>query len=646
MKGYNIDEIEFEDDSNLTTPELLTGEYLTSIGKNIQPNAEVEGGEYVQFPDKETQKVAGKDHEQGGVPVNIPDGTKVLSKSLNLSKQQAKMLKDVFDIELTTKDNYSAALDKYTKKIGLKKLNDEQEEIFRTLEKTLDKTKDPKTLKLNKAFISEKIQEIENKKEPLEKQRSQFFDTLFELQEKSKADKGDEDAKFRYGGIQKAKFDAIATKLGLDPEQAAIMLKAKREGTLPKYEEGGIKDELPPYVEANAYTPQGIRRLNTYRQKSGLAPIPETSSKEAVKKAVLEMQNKVAKEHPDLVYQYMLDESHQPNNKLLSKLPKEYEQSNAGLKKAVEDGKLKKEDVIDAYQDGLWWYRAVDPTTPAVLPPPPKTTTTTPPDETVIPPPAGAPKPKGTGTRIVDTVTETPKKEYARAFYMPDQSVMPPTPPEGHLKTNIRLDRIDPLRIGIDQTIQDTTDQRNFVLNQLDSLPEAQRAAITANLLANSQKTVADAATKANMANAQNYSQAELFNIQQRGQEQMFDAQNALDFERRQFTANAKYDESLRNYFDYNRKVNTTNFQNQQKLNLIDSLFPDYDLDYMGATVSYNPKSEWKPVVAGLGNTGEEMTKEELEAERKRSQIELARTQAEKNRIQNNRNSLLGFLFS
>lgn len=587
MKGYNVDEIEFEDDSNLTTPELLTGEYLTSIGKNVQPNAEVEGGEYVQFPDKETQKVAGKDHEQGGVPVNIPDGTKVLSKSLNLSKQQVKMLKDIFDIELTTKDNYAAALDKYTKKIGLKKLNDEQEDVFKSLEKTLDKTKDQKTLRLNKAFISEKIQEIGNKKEPLEKQRAQFFDTLFELQEKSKADKGDEEAMFRYGGIQKTKFDAIATKLGLDPEQAAIMLRAKREGTIPKYEDGGKKGGDPTSAQALKPIPPGQRRGKSFYGKVNEDMFRQTreanpwfnwtnfdpSKKEDVKR--------FQGEYNQLIEKYKL-----PANQV--KIDGMFGEQTQSIK--VDYGVADKE-VTEKVQENK-------------LPPEAKIEV----EKT---------KPPGTGTRIEDKVRTTPKPTYPRAFFMPDQSVMPPTPPEAHLKANIRLDRIDPLRIGIDQTIQDTADQRNFVTDQLDSLPESQRAAITANLLANSQKTVSDAATKANMVNAQNYSQAELFNIQQRGQEQMFGSQNALDFERRQFTANAKYDESLRNYFDYNRKVNTTNFQNQQKLNLIDSLFPDYDLDYMGASVSYNPKSEWQPTVTGLGNTGEQLTKEQWEAQQK-----------------------------
>jgi hypothetical protein len=690
MKGYKIDEIEFEDD-NTPLSKKLTGEYLTGVSprSGVEPNAEVEGGEYVQFPDKETQKVAGPDHEQGGVPVNIPDGTKILSKSLNLNKQQVSTIQDIFDIEFSVKDTYASALDKYTKKIGLKRLNDEQEEVFQQLEK-IEKKKDidTKTKRQNHIFLSQKINNIEEQKKPLEQQRAQFFDIVFEMQEKSKADKGDQEAMFRYGGIQREKFETISKKLGLDPRQAAMMLQAKRAGKIENFSLGGEMgtEDVPPYLEREAYTAKGVARLNNYRKKVGLEPLPETSSRQEIQKAVREMQTNMAKENPDLVVDYMLQVSHQPNNKLSGKLKQlGYEQTNDGVKQALKEGKLKNNDIIDAYQDGLWWYRALGTDVKRVSPQEfeeiqrelaqrgvtqgeysylydPKT-------NTYVRYETGDDDNKGPGTGIItgdntedkdpaaggsllqDNVTFTPQRSYPKLFFMPDQSVLPPTPPEAHLKANIRLERIDPVRIGIEQTIQDTNDQRNFVSDQLSSLPESQRAALMANLLASSQKTVADAAFKANVTNAQNYAQAEQFNIQQSGQEQLYDTQNALSFEQRQMTAKAKADEALRGYYDYNRKVNITNLQNQQRLNLIDSLFPDFDLDFYGASINYNPKTPWSPTV-NVNTTIEgedQMTPEELKAARDAQRLrneQVREQQMQQNmRIQQQRAMQAGLLF-
>ena len=169
-----------------------------------------------------------------------------------------------------------------------------------------------------------------------------------------------------------------------------------------------------------------------------------------------------------------------------------------------------------------------------------------------------------------------------------------PTGLEAQLKGNIRLERIDPVRIGIEQNLQEIANQRAFATQQIEGLPEAQKAGVLANLMASANKAANQATTAANVTNAQNIAQAELFNIQQSGNEQLYGLNNALSFEQRQLTAKAKTEEELRNFYDYNRKVNNTNFLNQQKLNLMGTLFPDYSLNFMGNAVDYAPTSEWQ----------------------------------------------------
>jgi hypothetical protein len=732
MKGFDIDKIEEIDNGGKTQEQLLTGEYLTRVNpkSGMQPNAEVEGEEYVQFPDKETQRVEGPAHEQGGVPVVLPDETKILSKTLKLTKQQAKSLSNLFDVEVTEKDSYASALDKYTKKIGLAKLNQEQEEVFSTLKKqTENKNINSKTQKVNQDFLSKKIHGIEQRKEPLEKERAKMFDVLFEAQERTKAESGDQEAVFRYGGIQKSNFEATARKLGLDPTQAAMMLRSKREANLNIYEKGGQvsmysgggiflgagEQRLPTAADlspedqqkviayykgfnkgfaakletnpelfkeiilnqalVNDIRTKGHGNINTGQQPTdrntrllpnaptygdlnqerldnwALAPYYEAKTgkkfKDITSKEIGEMQKQyydALKGFDEVEYFSGIAPGRVADNMMGNVTSSYYRKqvylpakesgvidvdrllsvSREEAQRELDKYDLKYED-LKPYMNAAVKYISVGPEAPANTPNP--QTPATPPAET--PPPTD---PLATGEPIQDRVGQLPGREYPRLFFTPDQSVLPPTQMEAHLKANNRLQRIDPVRIGIEQTLQDTADQRNFVADQIQNLPESQRAAVLANLMATSQNTINKAATQANVVNAQNESQAELFNIQQAGQEGMMETNNALDFERRQFTAKGKADEQLRNYMDYNRKVNVTNFQNMQKLNLLDSLFPDFDLDFFGASVNYNPKSEWAPVVDNMPQqtsaqnlTPEEMRLKAEEARLKRAELAFAK---------------------
>jgi len=701
MKEFNIKDIELVDNGGKSAPELLTGEFLTAVNRSsgITPNAEVEGGEYVKFPNKETQRVAGKDHEEGGVPVKLPDTTKILSKSLFLSKQQVETLSKLFDVDLTTKDSYATVLDKYTKKIGLKKLNEEQEQVFTVLEKENKKENiDSKTKRVNNAYLSKKINDIEQNKKPLEEQRAKLFDVLFQAQEKSKADSGDQEAIFRYGGIQKSNFEAIATKLGLDPMEAAMMIKENRNQKI-MFNDGGIfRGGNTNLITGENLTPEQRSKLLIYYKKHN-PQLADALNQNKVKWESLVFNPGLVqkidattdprtipteKQSPDrspkllksgtfggvdqgmvdgfVLADYAVAKYKKPITEMtpeeIGVLQRDYNTATTALTEGsfnynsnpgkISDDKFgnrtasfarqnvtikgTKPEVIDVdklfsqtpeqidvilkdyglshkdiekYQNAAVKFITINPdapeanTVPAVTPPKKEEDPTVKLDE---------------GTGIIDVVAQTPGKEYPRLFFSPDQSVLPPQAPEAHLKANIRTGRIDPIRVGIEQTIQETANQRNFIADQVSSLPESQRAAVLANLLASSQETINKASVQANTINAQNQSQAELFNIQQAGQEDIANVNNALDYERRQFTAKAKSDESIRQYYDYNRKINITNLQNNQKLNLLDSLFPDYDLDFFGASTNYNPKSEWAPVVNNRPQqTTTPKTKEEME---------------------------------
>jgi hypothetical protein len=714
MQGYNIKDVKFENDKEIDKSKLLTGEVIQGLpaDSEIVPNSELEKEEYIKFPDGVTQKVVGNGHERGGVKMNIPDGTKVVSKSIVPNKKQVEKLNKDFGLDVSLKDTYAKIIDKYTKKIGLEKLNKEQEEVFEMFEKELQKKgQDQGTARVNREYLSKKINDIENNKKPLEEQRASFFDIVFEMQEdvkkKMKLPAQDEEPEFKYGGVSKKGFEAMCKRMGLDPNKATAQLKAKRSGqTLPEFKDGGIfvkeddkkmptgstlsdtqKDLLVQYY--NKYNKPLAEALKTGRLKweqhvfnPGLLSDLEVRKPEDIQTGYQKRDSDLglteAKTYGDLTKErvegFVLKDYYeskygkpfsQITDEEIGRLQEEYNEaltptgysyysgvkgdtevsdralgnrtssymrrvvplggkksgtidvdrlygmSEEEINKELEDYGLTYDQIKD-YQNAAVKYIEISPEETEETAEEPKTKVE---DKKVTY--------EGKEGNLKDNVKGSPAVNRPKLFFTPDESVLPPTAQEPHLKGDIRFQRIDPIRIGIEPTLQAVAEQREFTSEQLDNLPPSQRAAVMANLAATGQKTISNASMQANMTNAQNISQAELFNIQQAGQEEIYGLNNALNFEQRQLTAQAKTEEAVQQYYDYNRKLGVKNFENMQKLNLLDSLYPDFDLDYFGASVNYNPKSDFMPTVAYTykNEAGEDVegtrqiTPEEKEAE-------------------------------
>lgn len=682
MKKYPIDEIELEDGGeHASQEELLTGEVIKGLkpGKGIERNAEVEKNEYIQFPDGVTQKAVGNKHEKGGIDLSIPDGTKVVSDHLTVGASFAKKLQKEFGISVKAGDTYAKAIDKYTTKIGLKKLNEEQEELFRTLKKEMESTKDEGSMRMNREYLSEKISQVEQKKKGLEEQRAQFFNVVFDAQEQSKSAKGvsDEDT-FKMGGVSEKNFEQVCKRYGLTKDQGKQIL---RNGgyVIPNYQDGDEhgdpeKPEFRFTYRTNPYqTEQRVKQSakpsvgygNVKSSQDALQQLynnfpdlvteifggkyidVDKTGKVTFKggidlgkqqQIVLDLQKKMDERMTASASAIFNDESlpqevrdqaknwldtqqftgevskDQPEEIRVRSYDKMLGQFTAG-RQLIEVDLFTPEDVKKLKAMGINTAKQVTPEILQTLSEESqkryeafKPKLASPNADFFIaefnpkvegkkgdePAPASPPKSNvAEGTEIEDLVKQPAGRNYPRLFFTPDQSVLPPSAMEAHLKGDIRLERIDPVRIGIETQIQEIAEQRNFAAKQIDALPEAQRAAVLANLLASSSSGVDKAATQANMVNADAIQRAELFNIGQSGQEAQFGLNNALDYERRQLTAKAKTEEDLRRYYDFNRKVRLNDFQNQQRLNLMDSLFPSVNLDFMGASVSYDPNDQF-----------------------------------------------------
>jgi len=234
--GFDINKIKIRESDKIKT---LTGEYTFGLppASKTEPNAEVEDNEYIKYPDETVVQAKGVRHERGGIKVNLPDETEILSDTLKLTAKQARDIRDKYSVEVSIRDTYSSALEKYTKRLGLKMLNDDQEEVFKIIKKQQEnKTIQNPTLALNNEYLSTKVYDIEQKKKPLEEKRKKLFDLLFEQQESTKKPDSKDTTQMRLGG----EFEKFANKHGFSVEEASRILA--REGkTIPIYENGAKK---------------------------------------------------------------------------------------------------------------------------------------------------------------------------------------------------------------------------------------------------------------------------------------------------------------------------------------------------------------------------------------------------------------------
>jgi len=124
------------------------------------------------------------------------------------------------------------------------------------------------------------------------------------------------------------------------------------------------------YKESEAYGTKGLERLNRYREAVGKNKLKEgatpAETNKIVKEGIRDLQQHSGKAYNKLVFDYMTERNPQPNIKLANKWKAAYNEKREptmdDIRKAVkEDKKLSEDDVVDAYKDDKWWFRAVVP---------------------------------------------------------------------------------------------------------------------------------------------------------------------------------------------------------------------------------------------------------------------------------------------
>lgn len=350
------------------------GKPQTNVTKTLQPiprdqaNLEAEKGETAYgdingdgFPEHYT--IAGKRHHEGGTPLDLPDDTFIFSDTKSMKIKDPKILAkfgkntknksytpaelakqyDINKYRKILQDPDSDSLDKktaelmirnYNMKLGALALAQESKKGF---PQGIPKVSEP-YLESNGISTEQVLPTYQPMTQPQEEEVA-YEEVPNEAP--TQMPSGEEVAM----PTQMAKY-GLSTDSPFDKKKK--LLKAQT----------GI--QTPPYSEAEAYTPTGVKRLNEYRSLYGLEPISLSSSKQQIKSAAGELQDAIIEDNPELVVDYMTNKSHKPNNELSDTLrQKGYPPTNQGIKQAIEDGALTKDEIKRDYRDELWWYRAI-----------------------------------------------------------------------------------------------------------------------------------------------------------------------------------------------------------------------------------------------------------------------------------------------
>lgn len=525
----------------------LTGEYTTPLDENDPTiNAEVEKNEYLQSPDGEITKALGETHEKNGTKVNLEGGTRIVSDHLKLGGANAKHYKENFDLEVKANDTYAKVLDRFTKKSGLQKIVDEQEKVIEQLKKSEESAQgssvSESTNSLNKMFLSEKLSELEQEKAPLLEARKALMDDVFQRQEAS---------------------------------------KPVEETEQEHYEKGG---EVPKYQGAGSFSDDNLE--NFYRQSRGLGYTG--------KKQIGDIQQWMSKNYPEEVVNYFT-KSGQPltakhvdiiktnSRDVFSKTGISPNKASADYtseeKLALQNAlgeRANKEFYLQGFTDNKWDWRA--PVIGMSL------IASTGINKQQIPAPQlpnfyrepeKLPITEDTEVGKIKEQQEDTRKSL-NLMMLPNQAPMMPDSLEGALKVTRRYDIVDPMQFSPEQQLGAIRGQEAQAMQQINQLPESQRAGALANLSAITQENLAKVYSDVNRTNLAADNQAQQFNAQTQAQEENARVTDLQSYENNIMRAKATTDADRRGYYNQLQAIDLANYNSINNINLLNQMYENY----------------------------------------------------------------------
>lgn len=288
--------------NNLTISDFLTGNFITD---SPNPNVEIEKNEYTYNSQTgQIQKAVGETHENGGIPVNLPNESQVLSDHTKIGAKKAKEIGKELNVKLKAKDTYAEALDKFNRKTGLNKVLKEESEYIEKTEEVL-RGEETDTKALNLKFLQDKFQKIKEEKSKKEAEEKVAFNKLFEKQEEGKPKGEVSTAPIMQEGGQ------------VDPQQILEQLMAQ----------GMSEEEAIAYMEQQMSQPQEQDIVQQAMQalQQGANPeevlqflvengIPQEQAVQIVETAIQQMQN--SQQDPEQILQELVAQGYSEDEAL------------------------------------------------------------------------------------------------------------------------------------------------------------------------------------------------------------------------------------------------------------------------------------------------------------------------------------------
>ena len=464
----------------------------------------------------------------------MEEGERILSDHTKIGSDTAKMFKDNYELDVKAKSTYADVLDSFKRKSGLNKITEEMEEIIEKTEKEMKKD-DSSAKDINLQFLSEKLNQLEEKKKPLDEVLQKLFDKTYSIQESKKEDK-EPQTNFQIGGqmYNSDQIIEIGKKYGVEPERAKEIIM-KMGGRMKEYQAGGDVGYSLGYVpEGQSQDPNTGLYGNVDLQKYSEAQLRnpwfdfsgfDPSNKEDV-----------------LNFQKQFNE----------------QATEVGAKPLREDG-LWGEETNSAFLGTVQGAPMADNFDPNTQAPVLSTKVARPSTE-----------------QVTDQVTEQEDGQGLMFPLLPDQSPLPPSTLQPVLKNQRRYGRMESVNIDPTAQLEEINRQAQSAQQAASQLPDSARTAALAQIVANTQASASDVIAKTNQYNQINDQRTEAFNIRQSDREVDAGAQDALSYEQRMLLGLSNTENDIRDYFQTLQDLQLTNKKTIDRLNYLNAMNENY----------------------------------------------------------------------
>lgn len=551
----------------------LTGEYqfaLDSKKPMVEPNAEIEGGEYI-FDSQGIRKAKGKTHEKGGMPVALEDGTRILSDHLKIGVDAAKRINKELGLPAKATDTYAKILDKFNTKTGLDKINSKLESLMGMMKDQKTKVKDKQTSSLNIDFLSKQLYKENQSKKPIEKQREKLFDIIFELQEESKRKASMPDYKMEMGGM----IGSTANKYGISQDRAKELLN------LPKYQKAGTALSEDTKAKLEAYKELYNKNKELIVNSSGrqdFTKIPRTVNTlpytpRDVSTNVIWQGENYSKAWQPLVRTSMSDPDKAAKiDKWLTENKDKYSANiQAQLKGLTGEARMKRIEQLATDQKPGPFHNALLQAMVAVNEEEP-------------------PKEVPTEEKKTEEPLDVSKNTNYAMLNLPQRIYQAPTL-QPSIKQGIRLDDIQAAYVSPTQKIMETDRAVQAAQQNLVGMSDSQRAAATIGLTANQAQATGNAITETNRANIQAQNAADIYNNKIRGTEKEANNKYAKAYQVETQTGLSNYENDWQNLRNLRFEDQLNNYKTVEMMNAQNANNPQ--VQYRGTGLGY--ETNYKP---------------------------------------------------